>query len=100
VSRLIDIGTEPVTRLAVRTGDVISFAASGARVEGDADAVEPLGAFLPAVVTVAGDVLSPETPPTTVLLRASAPGRARIVLVSPGDLASPAERVVEIEVGD
>lgn len=99
MSRLIEIGTDPVERVTVRIGDVLSFSGSGGTVEGD-PAVEPLGAFLPAVVATNGEVLSPETPPTTVLFRATAPGSARLTLFSGRDWSRPEARTVDVTVRD
>lgn len=100
MSRLIDIGTDPVERLTVRVGDVLSFAASGGTVaEGD-PAVELLGALSPGVVAINGEVLSPETPPTTVLFRAAAAGGARLTLFSGQDWSSPQSRIVTVTVRD
>jgi hypothetical protein len=100
MSRLIDIGTEPVAELIVRVGDVLSFGASGGRVEEGGSAIEALGAFRPAIVATTGEVMSPETPATTMLFRAVARGRARLSLFSSLDWAAPATRSVEIVVGD
>lgn len=96
MSRLIDIGDDAVADLGVRVGDVLSFAASGGKVERGASSVEALGAFLPAVVALNGEILSPETPPTTTLFRALAPGRARLSLYSGQDWSAPETRSVEI----
>lgn len=98
MSRLIEIGTDPVERLAVRTGDVLSFAGSGGAVEEGGRAVELLGAFLPALVATNGAVLSPETGPTTVLFRAAAPGRARLRLFTGRDWSRPEDRTVDVTV--
>ncbi|HEU0099762.1 MAG TPA: hypothetical protein VFQ67_13440 [Allosphingosinicella sp.] len=96
MSRLIDVGDDAVADLVVRVGDVLSFAASGGKVERGASSVEALGSFLPAVVATSGDVLSPETPATTTLFRALAPGRARLSLYSGRDWSVPETRSVEI----
>lgn len=100
MSRLIDIGTEPASELTVRVGDVLSFAASGGRVEEGDLAIEALGAFQPAVVATNGEVMSPQTPATTMLFRATATGRARLSLFSSLDWAAPTARSVEIVVAD
>ncbi|MEA3053589.1 MAG: hypothetical protein QOG72_2492 [Sphingomonadales bacterium] len=100
MSRLIDIGADPVAGLTVRVGDVLSFSASGGRVESGGSAIETLGSFLPAVVGLNGEVLTPETPPTTVLFRAAGPGRARLTLFSGSNWAAPQSRTVEIEILD
>lgn len=96
MSRLIDIGADAVADLIVRVGDVLSFAASGGKVELGASSVEALGSFLPAVVAGHGDILSPETGPTTTLFRALAPGRARVTLFSGLNWADPETRSIEI----
>ncbi|HEX8622767.1 MAG TPA: hypothetical protein VF718_12425 [Allosphingosinicella sp.] len=100
MSRLIEIGTDPVERLTVRVGDVMSFSASGGTAGEEGPAVELLGAFSPAVVATNGEVLSPETPPTTVLFRAAAAGRARLTLFSGQDWSSPLARTVDVTVRD
>lgn len=100
MSRLIDIATDPVERLTVCVGDVLSFAASGGVVEEGDPAVELLGAFAPAVVGTNGEVLSPATPPTTVLFRAAASGRARLTLYSGGDWSHPEARTVDVTIRD
>ena len=100
MSRLIEIGTDPVERLAIRVGDVLSFAGSGGTVEEGSPAVDLLGAFSPAVVATNGEVLSPETPPTTVLFRAAAPGRARLTLFSGRDWSRPEARTIDVTVRD
>ncbi len=100
MSRLIDIGTDPVAELRLRVGDVVSFGASGGRVEEGGSAVEALGAFQPAIVATDGTVMSPETPPTTILFRATGEGRARLSLFSGLDWAAPTRRSVDIVVGD
>ena len=100
MSRLIEIGTDPVERLSVLVGDVLSFGGSGGTVEEGGPAVELLGAFFPALVATNGEVLSPETPPTTVLFRAAASGRARLKLFSGGDWSSPQARTVDVTVRD
>lgn len=98
MSRLIDIGTDPVERLTVGIGDVLSFAASGGSVDEGGPAVELLGAFFPAVVGSDGEVLSPATPPTVVLFRAAAPGHARLSLFSSLDWSRPQARAVDVTV--
>jgi len=100
MSRLIDIGTAPVAELIVRVGDVLSFGASGGRVEEGASAMEALGAFQPAIVATNGEVLAPESPPTTMLFRATGPGRAKLSLFSSLDWSAPTARSVEIVVRD
>jgi hypothetical protein len=98
VSRLIDIGTDRVARISVRAGDLLSFAGTGGTVVAG-EAVEALGAFVPAVVALNGAVLAPETLPTTVLYRALRPGRASLALASaiagPGAVPRRVEVVVE-----
>ncbi len=96
MSRLIDIGNDAAADLIVRVGDVLSFAASGGRVEQGASSVEVLGSFLPGVVGTHGEVLSPETPPPTTLFRTLGPGRARLSLFSGRNWADPQTRSVEI----
>lgn len=67
-------------RLRVRAGDLLVIDASGGRVVSGEGAVELLGAFLQGVPTGAGEVIEPAGPPSQVVLRAVAAGRATIEL--------------------
>ncbi|MEJ3749548.1 hypothetical protein WEI85_40600 [Actinomycetes bacterium KLBMP 9797] len=80
MSRLIDI--QPATRelpaeLTVAVGDVLRISASGGHVTAGT-AVRIVGIFIPAVVGIDGQVLSPAGSPNTVLFQAIAPGQAQI----------------------
>jgi hypothetical protein len=79
MSRLIEVQrvTDP-SPLVVRVGDVLVVPASGARVDAGGPAVELWGPFRTAVVADTGEVLAPEGPPNTVLVRARQPGTATI----------------------
>jgi hypothetical protein len=68
--------------LTVRLGDVLAFAATGGRVRSGGEAVELLGAFVPAVIGGGGQILSPSGAPNTVLFRARGTGRSRIDVVT------------------
>lgn len=83
VSRLIEIRPveqELPAELVVEVGDVLRFAASGARLQ-DGNAVELLGIFVESALGTDGQVVAPAGPPNAVLFRAGLPGRAVIDLV-------------------
>ena len=92
MSRLLDIDLPPPRRLRLRKGDLVRFAASGGRVESGEGVVEPLGAFVPAVIGTDGEPLSPESGPTAWLLRAIGSGEARLTLYASRGGFAPAER--------
>jgi hypothetical protein len=98
MGRLIETGDPQAypSRLVVRVADVLLFHATGGHVRSGSDAVEVLGALLPAVTGDDGAVYTPAGSPNTVLFRALAPGRARIEVVTGSPFS--ASRVHEMEV--
>jgi hypothetical protein len=80
MGRFIELqrGDEAPSAIGVRVGDVLSVGATGGHVHVGSDVVRMLGAFLPAVVSMRGDVVQPMGPPSLVLFLAVAPGTARI----------------------
>jgi hypothetical protein len=83
--------------LRLTVGDVVRVAASGARVTAG-DGVEVLGVLTEAVVGTDGSVLTPLGPPTTVLLRARAAGRADVDVVRGDPYRSPSARRITFSV--
>lgn len=84
MARLIEVQRpdDCISPLVIRVGDVLLIRATGARLRSGGVAVEVLGPFLQAVVGTSGDVVSPEGPPSVVLVRARRPGAAAIELIS------------------
>lgn len=80
--------------LNVKAGDVLLFHTSGARVVSGGEAVEVLGPFTAGLVATHGQVLSPEGPPGTILIRARKHGQATIVVFEGDPFHAP--RGVEI----
>lgn len=101
MARLIDVQQVEScpSPLAVRVGDVLRIRASGGWVRDGGSAVELWGPFLPAVVADTGEVLSPQGPPGTVLVRARAPGSATLDLVlgDPWHAPRPAALTLRVE---
>ena len=100
MSRLIEVQrvTHP-SPLVVRVGDVLVVRASGARVHGGGPVVELWGPFRTAVVGDTGDVIVPEGPPNTVLVRARQPGTATIDVFTgdPFHVSRPSTLTVAVE---
>ena len=92
----IDIPRVP-GELAVQAGDILRFAASGALVR-SGTSVAVLAVLTDAVLGTNGQVLRPAGQPNVVLLRAVAPGRSTVDLVTGGTLASPSATSVQIVV--
>jgi hypothetical protein len=85
MGRLIEIqsGAEELPpRLAIKTGDLLVFTATGGHVQSGGDVIEMLGAFLTGVVGNGGQILSPMGAPNTVLFLARRSGQARIDVVT------------------
>ena len=84
MSRLINVErvTACPSSLTVRVGDVLLFAAIGARVRSGSDVVAIVGPFVPAVVGDEGQVLSPAGPPNAVMVMARQTGRAEIDVIT------------------
>lgn len=100
MARLIEVGTELPQRLTVRVGDVLNFAASGGAVETGAEVIEAIGPFAPAIVGLEGRTVHAESPPTSVLFRAQAPGRARLAVFTGFGSRTPGRATIEILVED
>jgi len=84
--------------LAVATGDVLRFAASGGRVSGG-EAIELVGVFSSAAVGLDGTVLTPAGAPDVVLFRAARPGRATLDVMSGDPFHSPQTVTMTVSVG-
>jgi hypothetical protein len=82
----------------IAVGDLLWCHASGARVRAGQKVVELLGAYRQAIVGDAGAVVTPMGPPNCVLLRARAPGRARVDLLVGDPFGAPQTVAIEIHV--
>lgn len=84
MSRLINIEHAPEcpSGLTVKVGDVLLFAATGARVRSGLDVVEISGPFIPGVVGDNGQVFSPAASPNAVMIIARRTGRAAIEVIT------------------
>jgi hypothetical protein len=101
MARFLDIAAPVPAQLRLRPGDVVRFDATGGRVERGDGIVEALGGFGPGVVGLDGDVVAPESGPTSYLLRAVRPGRAEIIIFTTRGGFEPADQHrLEIVVGD
>lgn len=96
MAKLVEIGDPPPRALTMLAGDMLNFPASGGFVESGDGVVEALGPYTPAVVGLDGRLLSPESPPTTMLFRAARPGRARLAIFTGGGLMPTARTSVDI----
>lgn len=97
---MIEVGTELPSSLTVKVGDVLTFAASGGAVETGEEVIEAIGPFAPAIVGLEGLTVTAESPPTSVLFRAHAPGRARIAVFTGFGSPTPGRGTIEILVED
>ena len=100
MARLIEMRGEdalPAT-LTLAAGDVLAIGAAGGRIREGSEALELLGAFVPGVVGLNGEVMSPMGAPSTVLFRARRGGRATIELVRGDPWHSPGPTTIEITV--
>lgn len=101
MSRLVEIDLPPPAEIKVRPGDLLRFGATGGRIESGEDVIEALGGFAPGVAAESGEVIVPETAPTAFMLRALAPGRARVSLFAPSfGFDAPERSEVVVVVGD
>jgi len=96
MARLVELGPDFPESLSLRPGDMLNISASGGRVESGADAIEPIGPFVPAVLGLDGRLISPQTPPTNMLFRALCPGRARLLVFSGGGLVPTRSDAIDI----
>jgi hypothetical protein len=79
--RLIEqAGSDLPSRLTLRLADVLVVRASGGHVR-SGDAVELLGAYVPATLTNDAEIISPASAPNTVLFVARREGTSRIAIV-------------------
>lgn len=83
----------------IAVGDLLWCHASGASVRAGQKVVELLGAYRQAIVGDDGAVVTPMGPPNCVLLRARAPGRARVELSVGDPFRTPRTIAIEIRVG-
>ncbi len=100
MARLIEMGDALPASLTVKVGDVLNFAASGGAVETGAAVIEAIGPFAPAIVGLEGRTVTAESPPTSVLFRAQAPGRARLAIYTGFGSPEPGATTIEIVVED
>jgi hypothetical protein len=80
-------------------GDVLSIAATGGHVRAGADVVDMIGAFLPAVCTAAGEVVTPMGAPGVVLFVARTAGSASLEIVTGDPWSSSQQKTIAIVVG-
>ena len=85
---------------SMRVGDVLLCNATGGHVLAGADAIEMLGAFVPATLADSGEVLSAMGAPGTVLFRARSPGRATIDVVTGDPFGATQATRLEVIVED
>lgn len=98
---MIEVGAEELPQsLTVKVGDVLNFAASGGAVEAGEEVIEAIGPFAPAIVGLEGRTVTAESPPTSVLFRAQARGRARLALFTGFGSRTPGRATIEILVED
>ena|ERR1043165_6546394 len=99
--RLIEVQdvAAPAPHLTAQTGDVLLFRAAGARLLSGSGVLEPLGPFVTAVLAGTGEVLTPEGPPNTVLVRANGPGRAQLEVISGDPFHNPQTVTWTVSVG-
>jgi hypothetical protein len=69
-------------RVTIQVGDVLLFQAFGGHVREGGKVVEMLGPFVQAILGDHGEVLTPQGPPNTVLVRALGPGRAVLDVIT------------------
>jgi hypothetical protein len=100
LARLVEVqGTrECPSSLVVRPGELLLFWAAGGHVRSGHDVVELLGAFVTATVGDNGEILEPMGPPNAVVMRAKAPGRALIDVVTGDPFHAPITRVFGVTV--
>jgi hypothetical protein len=84
MSRLISVerASECPSSLTVKAGDVLLFAATGARVRSGSDVVAIWGPFVPGVVGDNGQVFSPAASPNAVIVMARRTGRAAVEVIT------------------
>ncbi len=98
MSRYIDIRPEEApAELVLAVGDVVRFSATGGRIS-SGNAVELLGIMNESVVGTDGSVLTPMGAPGTVLVRALAPGRAVVDVVSGDPFGTSVTRSIAVRV--
>lgn len=100
MGRLIDMqATQDLPpRLTIQSGDLLLFGATGGHVRSGPDVIEILGSFLPGVVGVNGQVLSPLGAPNSVVFLAHCPGRATIDVVTGDPWSAPQTTIINITV--
>jgi hypothetical protein len=83
MGRLIEIQSiqDLPPSLAISTGDILVFEASGGHVRSGAEVVELLGIFLSSVMGDNQQVLSPMGAPNAVVFLARCPGSAKIDVI-------------------
>lgn len=86
-------------RLSVAVGDVLWFVATGVRIQSGGNVVQMLGPFMAAFLGPAGQIVSPQGPPSSVFVLARAPGQATIEIITgdpwSGSRTTAAEVIVE-----
>jgi hypothetical protein len=100
MGRLIEVQLEQglPPRLTISVGDVLAFGSSGGHVQSGKDVLEILGPFLPAVLGVNGQIVSPMGAPNTVWFLARRPGHARIDVVTGDPWHAPQTTTMDITV--
>lgn len=98
MGRLVDVPPDPPEEITVQVGDFLRFSGSGGiRTRGDS--VEVIGVLNDAVVGLDGTVITPEGPPTSVLLHATGTGRTDIeIITNVAPFAEPTRTLVRVTV--
>lgn len=101
MARLVEISGQLPCSIELRCGDVLHIQASGGYVQEGVRVAEALGPFVPAVLGLHGRILSPESRPAYLLVRALNPGRATVLLFLAGEpgAARRHEMVLEVDRG-
>lgn len=100
MGRYIDIRPDEEglpAELVLAVGDVVRVAATGGIVR-SGSGVELLGILTDSVIGIDGSILTAPGPPATVLLRARAPGRAVVDVVSGDPFGSPVSRTLAVRI--
>jgi hypothetical protein len=96
--RLIEIqrGEDAPNTIRALPGDVLWIGGAGGQVRGRRDIVDLIGAFLPAVVTAAGEVIAPMGRPSIVLFIALGAGVGTIEVFTGTPWSAATRRTIEI----
>src|SRR6516162_7365760 len=90
-----DVDVAPKS-LTIEVGDLLVFGGTGGHVRSGSGVLEMLGAFLTAVVTEKGQILSPAGFPNSVMFLARHPGQVLIDVVTGDPFRAPQTRQFQI----